>query len=78
MLNYIGPGDGQGIRIYLNGALKGSDDTKEEVTTSPGYGRVVVGRYSTDQDDKYASADFDELLFFNDKLNDQQVMTIGN
>ena len=43
-----------------------------------GDGRVVVGRYHTDLDEKYASVDVDELLFFNHRLTDAQITSIKN
>ena len=76
VLNYIGPNDGQGIRIYLDGVLTGSDDTKslDRDPSPPGEGRIVVGREFTHFDDKYASVTLDELLIFNQTLSDQQIL----
>ena len=64
-LNYIGPNDGQGIRVYLDGVPRGSDVTvsKSQDRHSQGEGRVVVGREFTHFDDKYANVTVDELLF---------------
>ena len=76
VLNYIGPNNGQGIRIYHDGLQVGSDDTKTDVTFSPGDGCVCVGTY--DDVSVYASVDVDELLFFNEALSDQQIMNIKN
>ena len=63
VLNYIGPNNGQGIRIYHDGLQVGSDDTK------------TVG---TEDDSIYASVDMDELLFFSEVLCDHQIMNIIN
>ena len=74
VLNYIGSDYGQGVRIYFNG---GEDvvslDTKQTASHPSGSGRVVVGRFSTEDD---ASLEVDELLFFNEKLSDQEIMDI--
>ena len=77
-LNYVGPDDGQGIRIYQDGVQIGSDDTKSSATLTFGDGRVVVGRMYTDGDEGYAGVDVDELLFFDEKLSDQEIMDIKN
>ena len=76
VLNYIGPNDGQGIRIYLDGVL--SDDTKslDQDPSPQGEGRIVVGREFTHFDDKYASVTLDELLIFNQTLSDQQMLDL--
>ena len=87
-MNYIRPDNGQGIRIYEDGVLTDSEVTKSGGTYSAGDGREVVGRpytyqasfyASVDVDESfYASVDVDELLFFNQKLSDQQIMDIRN
>ena len=80
-MNYIGPNNGQGIRIYLDGVQAGSDDTRSDGTFSSrsgGDGRVVVGALYTYKAVFYASVDVDELLFFNQKLSDKQIMDIKN
>ena len=76
VLNYIGPEDGQGIQIYVDGDLTGSDDTRKLEMYSPGDGRVVVGRSNTHESVNYASVEMDELVFFNTKLNVEDVKMI--
>ena len=71
VLNYIVTHSGQGILVYINGG----DFTKEEASHSPGNDRLVVGRISSEDD---ASFDVDEFLFFNEKLNDQEIIDIKN
>ena len=78
VLNYIGPDNRQGIRIYEDGALTGSDVTKSDGTYSAGDGRVFVGRIYVDRDAHYGGVNVDELLFFNQSLNDQRVWGIKN
>ena len=67
MLNYIGPDDGQGIRVYFNGTEVATGLTRD-AAHSAGDGRIVVGRYYTDEDKRYASLQIDELIFFNKSL----------
>ena len=78
VLNYIGPDNGQGIRIYEDGVLTGSEVTKSGGTYSAGDGRVVVGRPYVDLNVQHGWVNVDELLFFNQSLNDQQVWGIKN
>ena len=78
VLNYIGPNNGQGIRIYEDGVLTGSDDMKSSRAIASGNGRVVVGRIYTNYDAQHGGIDADELLFFNQALGDQQVLDIKN
>ena len=76
VLNYMGPEDGtQGIRVYFNGELGDTDTAKYGQPREPGEGRVVLGRAG---DEDYASVGVDELLFFNQKLNDDEILTIKN
>ena len=69
MLNYIGPNDGQGIRVHYNGTEVANDTTKSEGTYSTGDGRIVVGRYYSHRDVRYTSMQVDELAFFNKALS---------
>ena len=80
MLNYIGPNDGEGIRIYYNGTEAASDTTRDGGSYSAGDGRIVVGRYYTDHDgaEDYASVQIDELIFFNHALNNDNVNALYN
>ena len=78
VLNYNGPDNGEGAEVYFNAVHNGRDDSKVSKTFSPGDGRVVVGRQRTDGDERYASVDVDELLFFNYKLSNLQITQINN
>ena len=70
VLNYIGPENGQGFRIYYNKAKLDGGSTKStnlgptSTPHTPGDGTVVVGRVLGD----YTSVAIDELLFFNIKI----------
>ena len=74
VLNYLGPDDGQGIKIYVDGVLTTSDTTKSSGFYPPDDGRVKLG--TPDTPGLNAVDDVDELLFFNFALNDDQIMKI--
>ena len=74
VLNYIGPNDG--IRMFINGTEVVSDTTKTVRSYSTGDGRIVVGRFSTNQDRNYASVMVDELIYFNASLTSDDVESI--
>ena len=73
-LNYIGPNNGQGIRVYQDGVQAGSDVTRSNTMYSVPSGRVVVGRLYTNLDSEYLGVDVDELLFFNGKLREKEIL----
>ena len=75
MLNYIGPDDGQGIRVY---GMEVVGSTIRDVSRSAGDGRIVVGRGRTDEDSFYASMQIDELIFFNKALSTNDINLLYN
>ena len=79
VLNYIGPEDGQGIRIYLNGIETGSGMRLGSATYPVGNGRVIIGKYYTDMNG-FRNLEFtiDELLFFNTKLSDEEIEELND
>ena len=77
MLNYIGPNDGQEMKIYYDGTQIESDTTKFPGTLSAGDGRIVVGRRYTNTDYHYASVRVDELIFFNQALTQQEITALA-
>ena len=78
MLNYIGPDNGEGIKIYKDGIEVASDTTKVATPRSARDGRIVVGRYYTNYDGYYASVQVDELIYFNSVLTSAEVQSIYN
>ena len=42
-----------------------------------GDGKVIIGRYFTDEDDFYGSVEVDELFFFNTALSDSDIMKLS-
>ena len=76
VLNYIGPEDGQGMRIYLDGILARNVTTKLSGGTRNSDGRLRLGSQYTSG--LNAIDDIDELLFFNNILTDDQIMKVKN
>ena len=76
LLNYIGPSDGDGIRVYSNGVEVASDTTKTSESFPVGNGRVVVGRFYTNWDALYATAEVDEIIYFNKALTIEEIKAV--
>ena len=77
VINYIGPQNEQGIKIYFNGVRRRTDPTMDPHSYGIGNGHVVIGRYHTDIDDRYASVELDELIFFNKKLSESEITMLS-
>ena len=69
VLNFLGMSSG--IEVYVDGTLVGSDTMKSLPERNVGERRIVIGRdYFTSYDgNRDASVTVDELLFFNQQLN---------
>ena len=78
MLNYIGPNNGEGLRVFYNGTQVATDNTKSTALFTSGDRRIVVGRYYTGRRQRYASVEVDELMFFNHSLSIEQVNRLQN
>ena len=76
VVNYIGPDDGQGIRVYFDGIEMKSDTEKHGGPFSAGDGRIVVGRINTQIDNRYSTMQADELMFFNNILTTTDIREI--
>ena len=77
MLNYIGPNNGQGIKVYFNGEeTVARNICTGSATFQNGDGQVVVGRLLTNKDHSYASAEVDELIYFDMSLDILQIKAI--
>ena len=51
--------------------------TENVVTHVEGDGRIVFGRFYTDVDDRYASVQMDQLLFFNHALTAPEMFKLS-
>ena len=76
--NYIGPYDGQGTRMFIDGTEVDSDTDKHGGPYPTGDGRIVVGRFHTNIDGWYHSVYVDELFFFNRSLSTEEIVQIYN
>ena len=72
-MNYIGPNEGEGIRIYENGTEVVSDTTKYATSKPAADGRIVVGRYNPYEDSYYTTVTVDELIFSNRSLTFEEI-----
>ena len=77
MLNYLGPSDSEGIKVYRDGAEE-PDVTKNDVACSTGDGRVVIGCAFPDADCFYGTFKIDELIFFNQTLTPEEILILGS
>ena len=82
VLNFFGPNEGEGIRVYHDGApLSGTGGTvKDLVQTAarpPADSRIVIGRAYTKLDQSYATVKVDDLLFFNQSLSPTQIASLA-
>ena len=76
-LNYIGPEEGQGMRVYYDGTLTGNVTRKGSSTNPAGEGRIFIGRFFLDLDQfGYGNFDLDELLFFNETVTEQEILAV--
>ena len=69
VVNYIGPNNGDGIRIFCDVAEVASDTTRDPSSLPAGNGTIVIGRVYSDVNDHYGNGQIDELLFFNQALS---------
>ena len=78
MLNFIGPNAGEGIQAFRDGALRARHRSGHSNTYTDGDGRVVVGRRYVSRSQDYAHVELDELIFFNQALQGEDVMELYN
>ena len=77
VLNFLGPNDEEGIRIYENGKHVGNHTTVVQSPTSEPNGRIVIGRVFTEVNVLYGSVQVDELLFFNRSLTEAEIRMLS-
>ena len=74
-----GPTEENKFSLYLNGNKVDDRYIKSDShdTTIPsGSGKIVIGRQYTDRDTQYSDTIFDELIFWNHPLTDDQAKSI--
>ena len=92
VLNYFGSSPGEGIRVYHDGVEvgvgRGTFKYPLNDATTPGEGRIAIGRDSVSGDGiniyrdvisggVYGSAEVDELKFFNSTLTDAAIASLS-
>ena len=82
VLNYFGPDDGEGIKVYHNGEEVGSDTTRFPLpeTNTPGEGRMALGRDPIGDEEFYGfygSVEVEDLRFFNQNLTAEAIETLS-
>ena len=77
VLNFLGPNDGEGIRIYENGKNVGNHKNITQSSSTESNGRIAIGRVFTEINNYYGSVQVDELLFFNHSLTEQEIRMLS-
>ena len=79
VVNFIGPNATQGFRAYNDGVQVGGNSRVEvDIIHIEGDGRIVFGKFYSDGNDRYASAQMDELLLFNQVLTQTEITKLGH
>ena len=53
-----------------------TDTTKNSNPVGKGNGKVVIGKFFTDRNERYSNIEMDELYFFNTVLNTEEISTL--
>ena len=81
VINFIGPAEGEGIRIYQDGVQVANDTTKSygicQTAVCRPDGRIVVGRSQTRQARNFCSLQIDELAFFSEALSEEEITMLS-
>ena len=75
VLNFIGPSDG--IKIYHERVKVITGASRTAGNCTQGDRRTVIGRRFSELDERYASVQMDELLFFNEALTEDEIIMLG-
>ena len=75
VLNFVWPRDG--IKIYHGGVEVKRDRSKAAGNFTNGDRRIVIGRRFSGSDERYASVQMDELLFFNEALTKTEITILS-
>ena len=78
VVNYIGPEEGEGIRVYYDGVLVGSDTRKNVHTISEGNGQIAIGRFYNNNKWRDGSVVVDDLILFNQALTDDEIQRLSS
>ena len=74
-MNFIG---GHKLELYEAGEANGRDTVLNTLFQyGPVSGRIIIGRYYTEQDGFYGSVQVDELLFYYQPLSEEEIMKLS-
>ena len=78
VVNFLGPNDGQGFTVYNDGVQIGTGSRRigstEHVEAD---GRIVLGRFYTEDNSFYGSVFIDELYFYNQCLSQEEITRLS-
>ena len=74
VMNYAGPNEGDGVRIFFDGAEVARDTTIDVIPKRTSTSRtLIVGRYYYHWDTRYSAIQVDELMLFNHTLSMDEI-----
>ena len=76
-MNYFGPNDGQGIRVYQDAELVAIAATLYTQHTSPGDGEIAIGKLHIETPGDYGSVVVDEMVFFEETLGIDEIRVLS-
>ena len=70
---YLGPNNGQGLIVYVNGTAAGRGTTRVADVNQQGNRQLVIGKKFINSDDDYSSVAADELTLWSRELTVQEI-----
>ena len=70
---YLGPNNGQGLIVYVNGTAAGRDATRVADVNQQGNGQLVIGKKFIDSDNDYSSVAVDAMTLWSRELTVQEI-----
>ena len=77
VVNYYGTSGSETIVVYINGSEVARETPTSTQNFGPGDGKIVLGRYYSNSDQKYQNVQIDELIYFNQALTLDQIKHLG-
>lgn len=75
---YLGRHEGEGIVMYIDGHEAGRDEDTMGGPNTPGDGVLVIGRFDPSSNTRYCSVEMDDLIFWNEALQEADIMNPYN
>ena len=76
-VNFIGPNNGEGLRVYHDGKLVANINRKWKYRLSSVDGRIVIGGLGIGFGNRYTSLHVDDLVFFNQPLSEEEIVMLN-